>query len=158
MENTEYKTGSRAFFDGIEGFKPSDSDWVSFDTNRSTNFCRHGNHETLFIWKEDTAEEILADLVEQGTSANPAAVILFLIPEVIERIGMTFDKLPELTPFIEKLDNKHKYIEVIYNAYLDNEDFTLTEEQLQEAYENYLSSRMGSPEDTEALRIITQGE
>lgn len=158
MARIEYKTGSRAFFDRIEGFIPHDTDWVSFDTNRETNMCIHGSHETTFIWKEDTADEILEDLVSQGTSANPASVILFLIPEIIERIGMTFDKLSELAPFIEKLDYKHKYIEVIYNAYLDNGDFTLTEEQLQEAYENYLSSRTGSLEDTEALRIITQGE
>ena len=50
---------------------------------------------------------------------------------------MSIDDLKRLKPIIAKLDDKHKYEEVIYNAYLENNDFVLTDEQRQEAYRVY---------------------
>lgn len=61
----------------------------------------------------------------------------FLVPTFIEAIGFTIDDLKKLQPLLDNLDDKHKYEKVIYNTYIQNNDFTLTDEQLQKAYLKY---------------------
>ena len=65
----------------------------------------------------------------------------FLVPEFCNEIGFSIEDLPKLTPLIEKLDKKHKYEEIIFNSYLQNGDFILSEEQREKAYFSYLESR-----------------
>ena len=139
MKEVKYKTGSRAFFDGIEEFTPHDQDWLIFNTSLNTNIVISLKGETIFKWKTDKADEIINILLNQKFNTN--GVCMLLIPEIIEVIGMTFDKLPKIKPLIDKLDDKHKYIEVIYNAYLENGKFELTKEQLNSAYEEYKRER-----------------
>lgn len=61
----------------------------------------------------------------------------FLIPTFIEAIGFTIEDLKKLQPLADNLDDKHKYEKVIYDSYIQNNDFTLTDEQLQKAYLEY---------------------
>jgi hypothetical protein len=65
----------------------------------------------------------------------------FLVPEFCEEIGFTVEQLPLLKPLIDRLDSKHLYEQVIYNAYLENGDFTLTQEQRDNAYKSYKMTR-----------------
>jgi len=65
----------------------------------------------------------------------------FLIPEVCAFIGFTIEDLPKLKVLVDRLDTKHKYEEIIYNSYLENNSFTLTEEQRNLAYKSYKESR-----------------
>jgi hypothetical protein len=65
----------------------------------------------------------------------------FLIPEFCKEIGFTIKDLPKLKPLIDKLDEKHKYEEIIYNAYLENGDFILTPDQRDLAYASYKETR-----------------
>lgn len=51
----------------------------------------------------------------------------FLVPTFIEAIGFTIDDLKKLQPLLDNLDDKHKYEKVIYNTYIQNNDFTLTD-------------------------------
>lgn len=61
----------------------------------------------------------------------------FLIPTFIEAIGFTIEDLKKLQPLADNLDDKHKYEKVIYDSYIQNNDFILTDEQLQKAYLEY---------------------
>lgn len=61
----------------------------------------------------------------------------FLVPTFIEAIGFTIDDLKKLQPLADNLDDKHKYEKVIYDSYIQNNDFTLTDKQLQKAYLEY---------------------
>ena len=61
----------------------------------------------------------------------------FLIPTFIEAIGFAIEDLKKLQPLADNLDDKHKYEKVIYDSYIQNNDFTLTDEQLQKAYLEY---------------------
>jgi hypothetical protein len=65
----------------------------------------------------------------------------FLIPEFNEKIGFTIEDLPRMKPLIEKLDDKHKYEELIFNSYIKNNAFTLTSRQREQAYKSYKESR-----------------
>jgi hypothetical protein len=40
-----------------------------------------------------------------------------------------------------KLNDKHKYEEIIYNSYIKNSSFTLTDTQRDRAYKSYKESR-----------------
>ena len=65
----------------------------------------------------------------------------FLVPEFCAEIGFTIDDLPLLQDIVNNLDENHKYEEIIFKAYLTNRDFSLTQEQRDEAYRCYKQSR-----------------
>jgi hypothetical protein len=65
----------------------------------------------------------------------------FLVPEFCTEIGFTIEDLSKLKVLIDKLDDKHKYEEIIYTSYLENGSFTLTPEQRDKAYKSYKESR-----------------
>lgn len=65
----------------------------------------------------------------------------FLVPEFVQEIGFTIEHLKKLKPLAEKLDGRHKYEKVIYDAYIENGAFKLTEEQRSKAYEQYKLAR-----------------
>ena len=68
-------------------------------------------------------------------------LVSFLIPEFNKQISFTIEDLPKIKPLIDNLDEKHKYEEIIYNAYIENKSFTLTEEQRDAAYRRYKEAR-----------------
>lgn len=74
-------------------------------------------------------------------SKLPMEIGKFLVPEVAEFLGFTIEHLKQLAPVVERLDEKHRYELVIYNAYLDNGSFTLTGEQRNDAYMEYTRCR-----------------
>ena len=65
----------------------------------------------------------------------------FLIPEFNEKFGITVEDLKELSSLLDHLDDKHLYEKIIYDAYLENNDFSLTDEQRQNAYNEYKKHR-----------------
>jgi len=133
--------GSSVFFNEIEGFQPKDKDYVilvekpvGYDFVRQTT----SGKECLFEWRRMTPEQF----VEYSLHRGPAMEIgKFLVPEFIQEIGFTIEHLKELQPLVEKLDSKHLYEKVIYDAYIKNETFELTEEQRSNAYEQYKLAR-----------------
>jgi hypothetical protein len=46
-----------------------------------------------------------------------------------------------LQPLVDKMDEKHMYLKTIYDFYITNNEFTLSEQQLNEAYKIYLKYR-----------------
>lgn len=71
----------------------------------------------------------------------PMEVGKFLVPEFIKEFKLSINDLKRLEPIIAKLDDKHKYEEVIFRSYLENNDFVLTDEQREEAFRIYNNNR-----------------
>jgi hypothetical protein len=50
----------------------------------------------------------------------------FLVPGFCQEIGMNVSDLSKLAPLLELLDKQHEYEKIIYNSYIENNSFTLT--------------------------------
>lgn len=72
---------------------------------------------------------------------DPLLIGKFLVPEVADVLGATIDDILPLETLLPKLDDKHQYEAVIFNAIKTNGSFTLTEEQRKEAFKVYKSAR-----------------
>lgn len=139
--------GSTYFFKGLEGFKSKDTDRiilvdnpVGFKNVRQTT----GSGACLFEWRKMTSDEFVEFTLQ---TKLPMSVGKFLVPEFCEAIGFTIKHLKKLKPVFKKLDDKHKYEKVIYESYIENGDFTLTEEQRLKAYEVYKKYRENDKEE-----------
>ena len=133
--------GSNVFFKDIEGFTSKDTDILEFVDN-PTDFKNVRQFKfpdkCVFQWRKMSIDK----LIDITLSRNfPMEIGKFLVPEFIKEFKLSIDDLKRLEPIIAKLDDKHKYEEVIYNSYIKNNDFTLTDEQLNEAYKIYLKYR-----------------
>lgn len=138
-----FRVGSRAFFEGMPGFKSGDSDYVEFEDHPKLyknviQFRAKGKNRCLFKWRKMTPDEFVEYTLR---SKLPMEVGKFLVPEVATFIGITINHLKRLAPVVERLDEKHKYENVIYNAYISNGAFYLTPEQKNEAFQEYLRTR-----------------
>ena len=133
--------GSNVFFKDIEGFTSKDIDILEFVDN-PTDFKNVRQFKfpdkCVFQWRKMPINE----LIDITLSRNfPMEIGKFLVPEFIEEFKLSIDDLKRLKPIITKLDDKHKYEEVIYNAYIENNDFILTDKQRQNAFETYTMYR-----------------
>ena len=134
--------GSTYFFSEYPEFHSKDCDYVILvDDNDEFKFCREihiTNKKCIFqVVKKDPKEII--ERINKGNS--PMQIGKFLVPEFNEIIGFKFEDLSLLEPSIWKLDEKHTYEKVIYEAYKQNGDFVLTQEQRDEAFEAYRKTR-----------------
>jgi hypothetical protein len=87
---------------------------------------------------DEDKEGFIKDTLECGV---PMRIGRFLVPEFAAYLGVTIDDLKRLSGIIEKIDEKHLYEKVIYDAYLENGEFKLTEEQRVAAYKEYLKRK-----------------
>lgn len=135
--------GSQAFFNGMPWFEPSDIDEVEFEEEprlyrNVMQFRKKDGKRCLFKWRKMTADEF----VEYTLNSHlPMEIGKFLIPEINDYLGFTLDHLKRLSPIVERLDDKHRYERIIYNSYIENGGFYLTEEQRILAYEEYKKER-----------------
>ena len=133
--------GSQYFFSCYEGFEGKDIDHIQIIETDEFAQVRQitGRGKCLFQMKKHDSKE---EYIEWVLKSNTGMVIgKFLIPEFCIEIGFTIEDLPRLEPLLSKLDDKHKYEEIIYNSYLQNGSFTLTNEQRDRAYKSYKKSR-----------------
>lgn len=141
MANNKIIVGSRAFFRGMDGFKPSDEDYVVLMEMHNQRFKNHMQvrlgDKCIFFWLEKSKEEMIDYLLK---SNDPLQVGKFLVPVFAKRLNITIDDLAQFKPLIDKLDDHHQYIRVIYEAYIANGDFILTDEQKLNAFEVYKNS------------------
>lgn len=133
--------GSKYFFSCYEDFEPHDEDWIEIIDTTEFKQMRQisGQGKCLFQMKRhNTAQEY----VNWALECQSGMVIgKFLVPEFNAAIGLSMADLKQLSPLIERLDDKHKYEEIIYNAYIENDCFVLTPEQRFAAYQSYKNSR-----------------
>ena len=130
--------GSRAFFQGLEGFESKDLDIVVFEENPTLyNFYmeRKENGEDTFRWKT-------SNVFNYDYSKNPMALGKFLVPEVLEELGKVFADVEILIESeINNLKKRHQYQKVIFEFYKENGSATLTEEQRLIAFESYKENK-----------------
>lgn len=134
--------GSTYFFKDIEGFKSKDLDTLEIIENPKEfkySYQLTGRGRCIFKWKKMTPKEF----IQVSLSRNcPMELGKFLVPEFCKEIGFTINDLKQLQILRDTLDNKHKYEAIIFDAYIENNDFYLTDEQLSCAYEEYKKYRI----------------
>lgn len=137
----KYLMGSAYFFSCYDDFRGKDIDEIQIIETNEFSQVRQitGQGKCLFQLKKHPSKE---DYIDWALKSNIGMVVgKFLIPEFCEAIGFTIEDLPRMSELIDKLDDKHKYEEIIYNSYLENGSFTLTDEQRERAYISYTESR-----------------
>lgn len=139
----QFITGSRAFFDGMEGFTPHDTDIVEFDDTMPVDAMQINRGDTtIFKLKVKSAEDMIDYLSKRG---GPTSWVCgLLVPEIADHLGMTVEKLPLLQPYVEALDDRHKYLAVIYDAYVKDGKMRLTKAQRDKAFRCYIEARKGA--------------
>jgi hypothetical protein len=133
--------GSKYFFSCYEDFKSKDIDELQIIETDEFAQKRQitGQGRCLFQMKKHDNKE---DYINWAVKSNIGMVIgKFLVPEFCAEIGFTVEDLPKIKVLLGRLDDKHKYEEIIYNSYLENGSFTLTSEQRDRAYRSYKKYR-----------------
>ena len=142
---TEYIVGSNAFFAGMDGFVPKDNDRLILVDDASECGLPITTHSEMrlkgncyFFYKRLPKDEMIDNCIK---SKDPIVVGKFLVPSVARDLGLTIDDLRRLEDTVSSLDEAHRYEGVIFHAYLENNDFILTDEQKEEAFRIYNNSR-----------------
>ena len=135
--------GSSYFFDIYDDYKLKDNDELHIVDefifpNKVCMNMRLFDGNDIFIFKNTDKQEYINDVYESGVNMK---VGKFLIPEFNKYINFTIDDLKSLQPIFDNMDKKHTYERVIFESYLKNGDFFLTDEQRMEAYKEYKRSR-----------------
>ena len=136
------KIGSWVFFKNMPNYVSKDVDemaiqdkWLPKGIN-ILNFKK--DKKDVFLWSPLTKEQFIEDTLNCKV---PMRVGKFIVPEFCEYIGFEIKDYELLKPIFDKLDDKHKYEKVIMESYIENNSFTLTEDQLNKAYEVYKQAR-----------------
>lgn len=133
--------GSRYFFSGYKDFESKDIDEIEIIETDKFNYMRQltGQGRCLFQLKQQQSKD---KYIDDALQSNLGMTIgKFLIPEFCQLINFTIEDLPRLEPLIYRMDEKHQYEKIIFNSYLTNGSFTLTDEQRKRAYKSYKESR-----------------
>ena len=135
----QFIVGSQAFFKQYPDFIPGDIDIVEFEDDPKLyrnfmQFRKKDKTRCIFKWRKMSADEF----VEYSLNTKlPMEVGKFLVPEIAQYLGFTIDNLKQLSPVIDKLDEKHSYEKIIFDSYIANDGFYLTDEQRYQAYQEY---------------------
>ena len=133
--------GSNSFFNKFKDYKSKDLDELIIlshplnisDKSVKVLNLKHGNKDIFFYWPL-TKDEFIQETLN---SSVPMKAGKFLVKEFADYIGMTIDDLKQLKPMFDNMDIHHTYEKIIYDAYIKNNDFYMTDEQLNKAYNIY---------------------
>lgn len=140
--------GSFCFFRDMPGFELHDLDYIivtdeMFKDYHHIYWIEGGIGKDYFYWKKNTPEWHINSLLSE--KAFTLDIARLLVPAVAKELGITINMLQTLKPIAEKLkmefEGKYDYYRIILNAYLENNDFILTDTQRIEAYNSYKNSR-----------------
>lgn len=137
----KFLMGSQYFFSCYEDFKSKDIDEIELVETDEFNYIRQitGKNKCIFQLKRLATKE---EYINFALKSRLGMVVgKFLIPEFCESINFTIEDLPKLKSLIDKLDQKHRYEEIIFHSYIKNGSFTLTDDQRNKAYKSYKESR-----------------
>lgn len=137
-----YRIGSSYFFGNCEGYKEKDRDELcimdTFRIERTNVLNLKRGKGDVFFYRDMDKEGFISDALESGV---PMRAGKFLVREFAEHLGMDMGDLRKLDRLFNSMDDKHTYEKIIYEAYLANDGFYLTEDQLAEAYGEYRKKR-----------------
>lgn len=140
-----FLVGSRAFFSEMPNFHSKDTDILIWtDTPKDFKFYKQVSMggKCTFYWTRQSKR----DLIEYAKREKASGLEFgkFLVPDFINEIDLNIEDLKSLAKiFLPKLDINHKYQELIYNAYIKNNGFYLTDKQRDDVYKEYIKSREG---------------
>ena len=141
----KFTIGSTVFFENIDGFKSKDTDELRilkeplFGRKASFIIRDTKNKRDVILYPPFSKKEF----IEYDLKENDAIKFgKYLIPEFISYIGLTIEDLKKIRPLLKTIDDKHAYQKIICNAYIENNEFILTEEQRLKAYEKYKETRL----------------
>ena len=141
-DKIKFEIGSKYFFRNLPGYVSKDTDilvimdsWMIGRTN-VLNMKRDG--EDIFFYKDMNKEEFINDTLN---SKVPMRVGKFLNKEFNEYLGFTIDDLKVFNELFNELDKEHLYEKRIYEYYIENNKFELTEEQLLDCYKVYKENK-----------------
>lgn len=139
-EIARFNMGSKYFFDKMDEYVSKDNDilvimddWKLTKTN-VLNLKDKKKGLDVFFYKNMSKDEFIEDTLESNV---PMRCGKFLIKEFCDYIGFNIEDLEKLDSVFENMDQKHIYEVYIYNCFLDNGKFELTDQQRKEAYEIY---------------------
>lgn len=137
----QFTVGSRAFFSDMPDFRSKDSDiLVLMDEPAGFQWRREQQLRDVSTFRYK--REPIAQMIQRTLDADdPLLVGKFLVPEVAAELGASVADILPLQPLVAKLDDKHKYYAVIFDAYQTNGSITLTQEQRDAAYQLYTEAR-----------------
>lgn len=92
----------------------------------------------FYMVEESFLEKLYNDL---KNNKSKICLCCVLIPAIQQYFNFTLDDIKFIEEFIPLLDDKHKYLGIIYNGYKENNKFELSKKQLNAAYESYKKSR-----------------
>lgn len=147
----QFTVGSRAFFSDMPDFRSKDSDiLVLMDEPAGFQWRREQQLRGVSTFRYK--REPIAQMIQRTLDADdPLMVGKFLVPEVAAELGASVADILPLQPLVAKLDDKHMYYAVIFDAYQANGSFTLTQEQRDEAYTEYRKARKIKQKDMDNL-------
>ena len=134
----KFIVGSSAFFKNIQDFNPKDLDVLFildcpiFGYNVSR--IRKDNNDKFMLY--NSGKDNLIEMIN-----DPLQVGKFLVQDFVNYIKLEINDLKKLNHWFDKLDEKHKYEKIIYDAYIQNNAFYLTDDQLLKAYNIYKKYR-----------------
>lgn len=136
----QFLIGSKAFFSGFQDFKAMDTDYLIIDDNPDFRITKsYMDGDTHYVCWENMSKE---QMIEEHRYIYKGRFIQkFLVPEFVEYLEFTIEDLKSVSFLLDWLDDQHSYCRVIYDAYIENNSFTLTQEQLNQAYEVYKMDR-----------------
>lgn len=135
--------GSSVFFKEYNDFTPHDTDYVLFEDHPQLyKIFAHINtkSEDIFAYKQMSKDEFLEYELEHCKKAK-MAVGKLLVPELVKYMNITIDDLKKFKFAIDEIQENHSYEKIIYDAYIKNNDFILTQEQRDKAYQEYKKYR-----------------
>ena len=141
--NKRFKIGSQVFFSGYPDYVSHDKDYVEFQDN-PTFYKTFANakekYNDIFYYRSMSKKEFI-DCELKHCINTPMAAGKFLSPELAEYMNITIDDLKLFQSAFDNIDERHTYEKVIYNAYIENNAFILTDEQRNEAYKLYKENK-----------------
>ena len=136
-----FVTGSQIFFSDYKDYKPKDIDKIEIVENSNGWSFRQltVKNQCIFqIKKQDSVSDYIQIAKLEGVGI---ALGEFLAPEFAKYIGLTVSDLQKLDYLISKLDKLHQYQKIIWESYIENNAFILTDKQRLKAYNEYKKAR-----------------
>jgi len=144
----KYLCGSNYFFGKFKDYVWHDYDIIIVRENapKIVDYQRlidEKKNIDYFIWKKNTPEWHVNHLLNEVRFQLDIGHLL--IPEVNKELGITIEHLKQLKDIANELvgqfDGLYDYYKIIYDAYITNNDFILTDEQRLAAYNEYKKAR-----------------
>lgn len=132
-----FTIGSTYFFSNYPDFKSKDLDELVLVDNLPYRVCNvRGRGKDVFYWRHMSKKQFI-DLHCECGEKDPMIVGKFLNRDFNAEIHFTIEDLKKFESMFKNMDDKHKYEKIIYDSYIQNGDFYLTDLQRDEAYEEY---------------------